>query len=92
MLLRLRSLFSRHKFQADAVDTVALVGGGVKALARENMAEVAVALRAVHIDANHAAGGIALRDYVFSFGWIIKGRPSAMGIAPPFSLPRPALQ
>ncbi len=47
-------LLGRLELQADRVDAVAQVGGGVVALTGEHMTQVALAVRAEHLDPLHA--------------------------------------
>lgn len=83
-LFGLRLFFCRSlggdEFQRDAIDAVALVGGGVEAFALEDVAEVAVALRAEHFGADHAAGEVVAGDHVLRFGRIVEGRPAAVAV------------
>ncbi|MEY5012293.1 MAG: hypothetical protein RLY69_8 [Verrucomicrobiota bacterium] len=77
-----QSLFhiTRHEAKSNAVDAVALVGGGVEAFAFEDMAEVAIAVRAEHFGADAPEAGVLAGDDIFRFGGIVKRWPAAAGL------------
>src|ERR1041384_6146350 len=52
-----------HQSQADAVDAVTLIGRSAVTLALENVAEVAVAVRAEHFRAHHAHRAVLAEDH-----------------------------
>src|SRR5262245_49696752 len=78
---RPRSLaFCWHQLQADRVDAVPLVGGRGVALALEDVAKVAVAVRADDLGACHAKAAVLAQDDPVAGQWAEERRPAAVGV------------
>ena len=77
--LERNGLCRRYQPQRDRVDAVALIGRRRVTLALEDVAQVAVAVGAYHLDPMHASRVVGPQDHRVGVGRIKERRPAAMG-------------